>query len=87
MRLIYIPSVLPYFASGCATALGLAWKAGVAAEVLCLPALAIGTKLYRAKITMETPDLFAWTVTVVVLSFVLERAVGALLRRMGGGKA
>lgn len=87
LRLIYIPSVLPYFASGCATALGLAWKAGVAAEVLCLPALAIGTKLYRAKITMETPDLFAWTVTVVVLSFVLERAVGALLRRMGGGKA
>ena len=32
MRLIYIPSVLPYFASGCATALGLAWKAGVAAD-------------------------------------------------------
>lgn len=85
-RLIYVPSVLPYFASGCATALGLAWKAGVAAEVLCLPKLAIGTKLYRAKITMETPDLFAWTVTVVVLSFVLERALGTLFRRMGGGE-
>lgn len=84
VRLIYIPSVLPYFASGCATALGLAWKAGVAAEVLCLPQLAIGTKLYRAKITMETPDLFAWTVTVVVLSFLLERALGTLFRRMGG---
>ncbi len=87
LRLIYVPSVLPYFASGCATALGLAWKAGVAAEVLCLPRLAIGTRLYRAKITMETPDLFAWTVTVVVLSFVLERAMGALFRRMGGEKA
>lgn len=86
LRLIYVPSVLPYFASGCATALGLAWKAGVAAEVLCLPKLAIGTKLYRAKITMETPDLFAWTVTVVVLSFVLERALGSLFRRMGGGE-
>lgn len=86
LRLIYVPSVLPYFASGCATALGLAWKAGVAAEVLCLPKLAIGTRLYRAKITMETPDLFAWTVTVVVLSFVLERALGSLFRRMGGGE-
>ena len=86
LRLIYVPSVLPYFASGCATALGLAWKAGVAAEVLCLPKLAIGTRLYRAKITMETPDLFAWTVTVVVLSFVLERALGTLFRRMGGEK-
>ena len=87
LGLIYIPSVLPYFASGCATALGLAWKAGVAAEVLCLPRLAIGTRLYRAKITLETPDLFAWTVTVVVLSFLLERALGALLRRWGRGAA
>ena len=86
LRLIYVPSVLPYFASGCATALGLAWKAGVAAEVLCLPKLAIGTRLYRAKITMETPDLFAWTVTVVALSFVLERAMGTLFRRLGGEK-
>ena len=87
LALVYIPSVRPYFASGCATALGLAWKAGVAAEVLCLPRLAIGTRLYRAKITLETPDLFAWTVTVVVLSFLLERALGALLRRWGGGAA
>ena len=85
LRLVYLPSVLPYFASGCATALGLAWKAGVAAEVLCLPGLAIGTRLYRAKITMETPDLFAWTAVVIVLSFVLEYALGLLFRRMGGG--
>lgn len=85
--LIYLPSVLPYFASGCATALGLAWKAGVAAEVLCLPKLAIGTRLYRAKITLETPDLFAWTVAVIALSFVLEVALGMLFRRLGGKKA
>ena len=85
LALVYIPSVRPYFASGCATALGLAWKAGVAAEVLCQPRLAIGTRLYRAKITLETPDLFAWTVTVVVLSFLLERALGSALRRWGRG--
>ena len=85
--LIYFPSVLPYFASGCATGLGLAWKAGVAAEVLCLPKLAIGTRLYRAKITLETPDLFAWTVVVIALSFVLEVALGVFFRRLGGKKA
>ena len=86
LGLIYIPSVLPYFASGCATALGLAWKAGVAAEVLCLPRLAIGTRLYRAKITLETPDVFAWTVVVIALSFLLEVALGAALRRLGRGR-
>lgn len=85
LRRIYIPSVLPYFASGCRTALGLAWKAGVAAEVLCQPRLAIGTQVYRAKITLETPDLFAWTAVVIVLSFLLEYALGLLFRRLGKG--
>ena len=85
LRLVYVPSVLPYFASGCATGLGLAWKAGVAAEVLCQPRLAIGTQVYRAKITLETPDLFAWTAVVIVLSFLLEYALGLLFRRLGKG--
>lgn len=85
LRRIYIPSVLPYFASGCRTALGLAWKAGVAAEVLCQPRLAIGTQVYRAKITLETPDLFAWTAVVIALSFLLEYALGLLFRRLGKG--
>ena len=34
---LYIPSVLPYFSSAIITGLGLAWKAGIAAEVLCTP--------------------------------------------------
>lgn len=85
VRLVYVPSVLPYFASGCSTALGLAWKAGVAAEVLCQPRLAIGTALFGAKITLETPSLFAWTVVVIVLSFLVEYALGFLFRRLGRG--
>lgn len=87
VRLIYIPSVLPYFASACHTSLGLAWKAGVAAEVLCVPKLAIGTQVYFSKIYLETPDLFAWTLVVIVLSFLLEQGLGALLRKLEGGTA
>ena len=84
LRRIYIPSVLPYFASGCRTALGLAWKAGVAAEVLCQPRNAIGTQIYNTKYYLETPSLFAWTLVVIALSFLLEWAVGGLLRRAEG---
>ena len=82
VRLVYLPSVLPYFASGCHTALGLAWKSGVAAEVLCVPRLAIGTQVYYSKIYLETPALFAWTAVVLVLSFALEGLLGALLSRV-----
>ena len=87
VHLIYIPSVLPYFASACHTSLGLAWKAGVAAEVLCVPKLAIGTQVYFSKIYLETPDLFAWTLVVIVLSFLLEQGLGALLHKLEGGTA
>lgn len=85
VRLVYLPLVLPYFAAGCHTALGLAWKAGVAAEVLCVPKLAIGTQIYFSKSYLETPTLFAWTIVVIVLSFLLEGILGAMLSRLEGG--
>lgn len=70
---IYIPSVLPYFMAACRTALGLAWKAGVAAEVIGVTKDSIGRQLYYSKIYLETTDLFAWTAVVIVLSIVLEK--------------
>lgn len=81
LRLVCLPSARPGFAAGCRTALGLAWKAGVAAEVLCRPRWALGTQVYRAKLTLETADLFAWTAAVVCLSFLLERLLWGLWRR------
>lgn len=81
LRLVYLPSVLSPYASSLTTALGLAWKSGIAAEVLCLPRLAIGTNLYYSKIYLETPSLFAWTIVVVLLSLILERLFARLIRR------
>lgn len=70
--LIYLPSALPYFHTACVTGLGMAWKSGVAAEVLCQPKRAVGTQLYFAKIYLETENLFAWTAVVIVLSVLVE---------------
>ena len=78
--------MLPYFTAGFTTAVGLAWKSGVAAEVLCQPRWAIGTQVFRARSTLETPVLFAWTITVILLSLVLEYALTALIRRLGRGR-
>lgn len=84
LRLIYIPSARGAVVTGCRTAMGLAWKAGVAAEVLCRPRLALGSEVYRAKLTMETADLFAWTAAVIALSFLVEWALGRLMERGAG---
>lgn len=83
LRRIWLPSVMPYFLSGCRTALGLAWKAGIAAEVLTVPSSSIGKMLYVSKLNWEVEELFAWTATVIVLSLVIERGIMALLQRVG----
>ncbi len=86
LRLIYLPACLPGFFSGCINSVGLAWKSGIAAEVLCQPDAAIGSELYFSKIYLETPSLFAWTVIVIVLSFVLEKLIHLLLSKVSGRK-
>jgi NitT/TauT family transport system permease protein len=72
-RLLYVPSALPAWKQMCITAIGLAWKSGVAAEVLCLARPSAGAELYYSKIYLETPSLFAWTVVVIALSWALEK--------------
>ena len=87
---IYIPCVLPYFIAGCRSALGIAWKAGIAAEVLATPAGSIGKNLYEAKIYLNTADVFAWTAVVVIMSLVIEKLFLRILhlatRRWQGGQ-
>ena len=66
-------------------------KSGVAAEVIGLPNGSIGDALYRAKITLSTGELFAWTFVIILLSagfeklflLALDKAVGAVLGEEG----
>ena len=72
-RYIYMPEVMPHFRAACSVALGLCWKAGIAAEVIGIPSGSIGEKLYEAKIYLQTPDLFAWTLTIILMSICFEK--------------
>lgn len=73
LRSIYVSQVLPYFRTGCSLALGLCWKAGVAAEVIGIPQNSIGENLYNAKIYLDTPKLFAWTLVIICISVLFEK--------------
>lgn len=80
VKYIYYPSVLPAFMASCRSSMGLAWKAGVAAEAILVPSISIGKMLYENKINLETTDLFAWTLTVILLSLILELLLLGLVR-------
>ena len=86
LRRITLPSVLPSFRAALSTSLGLGWKAGIAAEVLTVPKQSVGRMIYESKLYLETTDLFAWTVTVVVLSLIIERALFMLIGRSERGR-
>ena len=81
VRAIWLPAVLPAFRQGCSVALGICWKSGVAAEVIGLPDGSIGDALYRAKITLSTGELFAWTFVIILLSAAFEKLFLMLLDR------
>ena len=72
---LYRPALKPFFLGSLKTALGLAWKSGVAAEVIGVPAHSIGEGLYLAKISLDTAGIFAWTVVTCLLSFGFEKLV------------
>ena len=84
LRKVKLPYILPSFVTTCVNALGLAWKSGVAAEVICLPNTSLGTLLWQGKGAVNYDEVYSITLTVVLLSIAIEILLKFLLK---GGKA
>lgn len=82
LRCVTLPALMPSLTSALSVAMGLAWKSGVAAEVIGIPTGSIGERLYKAKVYLATPDLFAWTLTIVLISAACTKALRAGLGRL-----
>lgn len=72
---LYRPALMPYLDSCLKISLGMSWKSGVAAEIIGLPQSSLGERLYMSKIYLDTAGLFAWTITIVLVSFLFEKVV------------
>ncbi len=79
-RFVYLPHLKPYAASAAMTALGFAWKSCIAAEVIASSKYSIGRALYESKLYLEVADLFAWTISVIILSLGIEQLLKLLLK-------
>ena len=82
LRYLYLPRIFPHFRSACDVGVGMSWKSGVAAEVIGVCSGSIGEHLYNAKVYLETPELLAWTLTVILLSLLCQRLLKGLLERL-----
>jgi len=81
LKNIYLPHLSPYMLSGLSISIGLGWKSTVTAELLSSAPYAMGRMIYNSKIYLETTDLFAWTMTVVILSMFMEKIVKCLIEK------
>ncbi len=79
LQCIEIPAALPSLETALTLSVGMAFKSGVAAEVIAQAQATLGNELYRSKIYLETGDLLAYTAVIIFCAWVSDRALVWLL--------
>jgi NitT/TauT family transport system permease protein len=74
MSKIYLPTILPHFFSGARLAFGFGWRVSLVAETLGSSS-GVGYRLRQAADLIQTDQVFAWTLALVVMMAVLEMGV------------
>lgn len=82
VKILYIPSTLDIFISTLKISVGMAFKAGVAAELIGLPQRTIGNSLYESKIFLLTSDIFAWTISIILMSTAVQTCLIWLIKKL-----
>ena len=71
---IYFPTILPYFFSGARLAFGFGWRVSLVAETLGSSS-GVGYRLRQAADLVQTDQVFAWTLTLIVMMVILEMGI------------
>jgi NitT/TauT family transport system permease protein len=71
---IYLPTILPHFFSGARLAFGFGWRVSLVAETLGSSS-GVGYRLRQAADLIQTDQVFAWTITLIVLMAAIEMGV------------
>jgi NitT/TauT family transport system permease protein len=71
MTKIYLPTILPYFFSGARLAFGFGWRVSLVAETIG-SSRGVGYRLRQAADLIQTDQVFAWTLTLVIMMATIE---------------
>ncbi|MDR0430415.1 MAG: ATP-binding cassette domain-containing protein [Tannerellaceae bacterium] len=72
---IYYPQLKPFLFSGLASAVGFGWRAIIMGEVLSQCESGIGSEMKRAQVFIEVPELMAWTIIAIIVSFIFDKGI------------
>ncbi len=79
-RLLIFPTLFSYIYPALITSVGLAFKSQIAAEIIAYTKNSIGQYIFDAKYNLNTPEVFAWAIVIVVFSITVE----SLTKLLGG---
>jgi NitT/TauT family transport system permease protein len=74
MTKIYLPTILPYFFSGARLAFGFSWRVSLVAETIGSSS-GVGYRLRQAADLIRTDQVFAWTLTMVIMMATIEMGI------------
>ena len=81
---IYLPGLESFLISSSVASMGIAFKSGIAAEVIGRPKNTLGFFLFDSKIYLETSKVFAITLIVILCSAIFERLIIFIMERFFG---
>ena len=82
---IYIPSIIGYLIASLKLVIGFVFKVAVMAEVLSHIEGGIGDKLSWAQVNINTSDIIAWTIIIIILTYICEKLISELFQKRLGG--
>ena len=74
MTKIYLPTILPHFFSGARLAFGFGWRVSLVAETIGSSS-GVGYRLRQAADLIRTDQVFAWTLTLVIMMATIEMGI------------
>lgn len=69
---VKLPCIFNVLITSIVNSLGLAWKSGVAAEVICATETSIGFIISKGKSGINNDEVFAATLTIIIVSIIIE---------------
>ncbi len=76
---IRLPAAKPALLSGAESSFGLSWKVVAAGEVLSIPKNAAGSMMQQAQVHLETCDVLAVTIALVLISALCQLGIRLLI--------
>ena len=81
-QVIY-PQLKPFLYSGLASASGFGWRAIIMGEVLAQCNPGIGGEMKQAQVFIAVPELMAWTIVAILISYLFDKGIDKILKKVG----